>query len=184
MTLISRLYWLCSDTQDRWHCGFSTRKNKARQGEEKLVFDRNCKIFLYHRKWKDICKPFLTKNFHISWWRGESKVSYKYKDSYFQENVGVTARQWRLQTTNANVREKYKGAMSLLEKIKSLINDVSLLDSWLIMTLGRKVSIVFSPSTASRISSYGWSLITGGWPITGSLPGWPNKKKLNFNQFC
>ena len=46
-----------------------------------------------------------------------------------QENIGVTARQWRLQTTNANVREKYKGAMSLLEKIKSLINDVSLLVS-------------------------------------------------------
>ena len=56
-------------------------------------------------------------------------MQYKYKVKYSQENIGLTARQWRLQTTNANVREKYKGAMSLLEKIKSLINDVSLLDS-------------------------------------------------------
>ena len=38
----------------------------------------------------------------------------------------MTARTWRLQTTHANVREKYKGAMNLLEKMKSLINDVSL----------------------------------------------------------
>ena len=48
-----------------------------------------------------------------------------FRPSSLQEDIGVTAKLWRLETTAANVREKYKGTVNLLEKIKSLINDVS-----------------------------------------------------------
>ena len=54
----------------------------------------------------------------------------------------------------------------------------------IIMTLGTKVYIVSSHSTVSRISSSGWYLTTRGWPIIGSLPGFPEVKNhrilLNF----
>ena len=42
-----------------------------------------------------------------------------------QEAVGVTARQWRLQIGGGNVREKYRGAVTLLDRLKTLVNDVS-----------------------------------------------------------
>ena len=42
-----------------------------------------------------------------------------------QEAVGVTARQWRLQICGGNVREKYRGAVTLLDRLKTLVKDVS-----------------------------------------------------------
>ena len=44
---------------------------------------------------------------------------------HVQEAVGVTARQWRLQIGGGNVREKYRGAVTLLDRLKTLVNDVS-----------------------------------------------------------
>ena len=44
--------------------------------------------------------------------------------SSVQENIALQARQWKLQITGQNVREKYKGGLSLLERVKSLIHDV------------------------------------------------------------
>ena len=37
----------------------------------------------------------------------------------------MTARQWRLQIGGGNVREKYRGAVTLLDRLKTLVNDVS-----------------------------------------------------------
>ena len=42
-----------------------------------------------------------------------------------QENIALQARQWKLQISVQNVREKYRGGLSLLERIKNLIYDVS-----------------------------------------------------------
>ena len=44
--------------------------------------------------------------------------------SSVQESIALQARQWKLQITGQNVREKYKGGLSLLERVKSLIHDV------------------------------------------------------------
>ena len=37
----------------------------------------------------------------------------------------MTARQWRLQIGGGNVREKYRGAVTLLDRLKTLVKDVS-----------------------------------------------------------
>ena len=44
-----------------------------------------------------------------------------------QESIGNTARLWRAQVSSGNIREKYRGVMTLLEKLKLLVNDVRLM---------------------------------------------------------
>ena len=44
-----------------------------------------------------------------------------------QESIGNTARLWRGQISSGNIREKYRGVMTLLERLKLLVNDVRLM---------------------------------------------------------
>ena len=48
----------------------------------------------------------------------------KYKSC--QETIGVQAKQWKGVTNRATLKEKYKGAQGFLDRIKSLVEDVSL----------------------------------------------------------
>ena len=41
-----------------------------------------------------------------------------------QEAIGSQARKWKVLTTRAAVKEKYRGAMGFLERIRSLVEDV------------------------------------------------------------
>ena len=56
-----------------------------------------------------------------------STYSHIYSLNFLQENIGNTARLWRAQVSAGNIREKYRGVMTLLEKLKLLVNDVRLM---------------------------------------------------------
>ena len=42
-----------------------------------------------------------------------------------QETIGAQAKQWKVLTNRATVKEKYKGAQGFLERMRSLVEDVS-----------------------------------------------------------
>ena len=63
-------------------------------------------------------------NAKLNWWVFVVVFSLLMYFSSVQENIALQARQWKLQITGQNVREKYKGGLSLLERVKSLIHDV------------------------------------------------------------
>ena len=49
----------------------------------------------------------------------------KTENVFIQETIGAQAKQWKSLTNRATVKEKYKGAQGFLERIKSLVEDVS-----------------------------------------------------------
>ena len=59
------------------------------------------------------------------------------------ETIGVQAKQWKNLTNRATLKEKYKGAQGFLDRIRSLVEDVSV-----ILSLHSSLSITFQPQHA------------------------------------
>ena len=66
------------------------------------------------------------------------------------ETIGVQAKQWKNLTNRATLKEKYKGAQGFLDRIRSLVEDVSV-----ILSLHSYSLLPSSPSTLCPTSSSG-----------------------------
>ena len=98
-----RLCGLWNAAKDRRKCRLLAWKDQIGQRKDKPLPGGNC---------KDLNNTYIFANLF---------------SEFLQENIGNTARLWRAQVSAGNIREKYRGVMTLLEKLKLLVNDVRLM---------------------------------------------------------
>ena len=94
-------------------------------------------------------------------------------EQVLQETIGVQAKQWKSVTNRATLKEKYKGAQGFLDRIRSLVEDVSYQYHYQYINI-MSISTISPASTRSARHLH----LDDQWGTPGGLPQDPRQVKL------